>query len=83
MFHFVNTHRPDGAHAVEDLAEDDVLAIEPGRLDGGDEELAAVGVLASVGHGEPARAIVVQLEVLVGELLAVDRPAARACECEV
>merc|ERR1712027_300873 len=66
--------RPDGAHAVEDLAEDDVLAVEPGRLDGGDEELASVGVLAGVGHGEPARAVVVQLEVLVGELLAVDRP---------
>ena len=42
MFRFENTsctHRPDGAHAVEDLAEDDVLAVEPGSLDGGDEEL--------------------------------------------
>ena len=99
----IHTHRPDGAHAIEDLAEDDVLAVEPGSLDGGDEELqemrvatlhwaigtsrycascnpdlAAVGVLAGVGHGEPARSVVVQLEVLVGELLAVDRPAASA-----
>ena len=39
-----NTHRPDGAHAVEDLAEDDVLAVEPGRLDGGDEELKEIRV---------------------------------------
>ena len=37
-----------------------------------DEELGAVGVLAGVGHGQPARAVVLQLEVLVGELLAVD-----------
>ena len=40
----VHTHRPDGAHAVEDLAEDDVLAVEPGRLDGGDEELQEIRV---------------------------------------
>ena len=38
------THRPDGAHAVEDLAEDDVLAVEPGRLDGGDEKLQEIRV---------------------------------------
>ena len=44
-----NTHRPDGAHAVEDLAEDDVLAVEPGSLDGGDEELQEIRV-AKLAH---------------------------------
>ena len=34
------------------LAEDDVLAIEPLGLGGAQEELGAVGVRSSVGHGE-------------------------------
>lgn len=36
--------------ALEDFAEDDVLAVEPGGDGGRDEELGAVGVLAAVGH---------------------------------
>jgi hypothetical protein len=40
--------------------------------DGGDEELGTVGVLASVGHGEETLLGVLELEVLVLELLAVD-----------
>ena len=43
----------------------DVLAVEPVGDDGGDKELRAVGVLASVGHGEQARFGVLQLEVFV------------------
>ena len=65
---------------LEHLPEHDVLAVEPRGLLGGDEELAAVGVLAGVGHGQPAHAVVLQLEVLVGELLAVDGAAAGAWE---
>ena len=57
---------------TQNFSEDDVLAVEPGGLLGGDEELGSVGVLASVGHGQPASAEVLQLEVLVGKLLAVD-----------
>jgi len=57
---------------VGDLAEDDVAAIEPLSLDSGDEELRAVGVGASVGHGQQVGLGVLLLEVLVGELLAVD-----------
>merc|ERR1711879_967243 len=57
---------------VSDLAEDDVAAVEPRGDDGGDEELGAVGVGAGVGHGEEERLVVGELEVLVGELLAVD-----------
>ena len=40
--------------------------------DGGDEELRAVGVPASVGHGKEAGLGVLELEVLIGELVAVD-----------
>jgi hypothetical protein len=61
---------------AEDFGEDDVLSVEPGGLLGGDEELRAVRVLAGVGHRQPAGAEVLQLEVLVGELLAVDGAAA-------
>jgi uncharacterized small protein (DUF1192 family) len=57
---------------ISDLAEDDVLAIEPRGDSGGDEELRAVGVGASVGHGQEELLVVLELEVLIGELLAVD-----------
>ena len=57
---------------VRHTAEDDVAAVQPGGHDGRDEELGAVGVGAGVGHGEEERLVVGELEVLVGELLAVD-----------
>lgn len=41
-------HHLDDIHAVDDLAEDDVLVVEERRRDGGDEELGAVGVGAGV-----------------------------------
>lgn len=41
-------------------------------LSGGEEELGSVGVLASVGHGEDTSASVLQGEVLISKLLAVD-----------
>jgi hypothetical protein len=40
--------------------------------DGGDEELRAIGVLASVCHGQRALLGVLELEVLIGEFVAVD-----------
>ena len=43
--------------------------------------LGAVRARAGVGHREHAGARVAELEVLVGELLAVDGLAARACAC--
>ena len=66
--------------AIGDFAEDDVPAVEPGGDDGGDEELAAVGVGAGVGHGEHEGLLVRELEVLVCEFLAVDGFAARALQ---
>lgn len=63
----------DDVHTLDDAAEDDVLAIEPRSLDGGQEELRAVGVGTSVGHREEAGASVLLDEVLVLELGAVDR----------
>ncbi len=74
----VGLHLPDHVHALDHLAKDHVLAVQPGRLLGRDEELAAVGVLAGVGHAQPADAVVLQLEVLVVETVAVDGLAASA-----
>ena len=54
------------------LSEDDVLAVQPRCDDSGDEELGTVGVSTGVGHREEAGLGVLQLEVLVCELLAVD-----------
>ena len=56
----------------ERRTEGDVPTVEPGGRDSGDEELRAVGVPASVGHGQQSRLGVLQLEVLVGELVAVN-----------
>lgn len=53
--------------AAHILTEDDVLSVEPGGDDGGNEELRAVGVRASVGHGEEVRPVVLELEVLICE----------------
>ena len=54
-----------------------MLPVQPGRLGGADEELRVVSVGPSVGHGEDPRPGVLQTEVLVSELLAVDGAAAR------
>lgn len=48
-------------------------AIQPGCLHGGDEELGAVGVGTSIGHRHDTRSSVLQDEVLVSELLTIDR----------
>ena len=49
-----------------------MLSIEPRARDRGDEELGAVSVGTSVGHGEKVGLGVLVDEVLVGELHAVD-----------
>ena len=64
--------------ALGHAAEHNVLSVKPGSLRGAQEELRAVGVGASVGHGQHALAGVLQREVLVLEGAAVDGLAARA-----
>jgi hypothetical protein len=58
--------------ALDNSSEDDVLAVEPGAGDEGDEELGAVGSGAGVGHGQQVGDIVLLLEVLILELGTVD-----------
>jgi len=63
----------DNVHALDDLAEHDVLAVQPLGLGGANEELRAVGVGSSVSHGQDSRSGVLQLEVLILELVTIDR----------
>lgn len=49
-------HLLDNFQALYDLAENDVLAVQPCGLGDGDEELRTVRVGAGVGHGQDARA---------------------------
>ena len=62
----------DDLHPLHHLAEHHVLPVQPGSLGSADEELRVVGVRAGVGHGEDPGACVLQTEVLVSKLLAVD-----------
>jgi len=62
----------DDIHALNNLSEDDVLAIQPGCLGSANKELGSVGVGSSIGHAQDSRSGVLQLEVLVFELVAVD-----------
>lgn len=62
-----NTHHP-----LQNFPKDDVFAVQPWSLNGGDEELRTVCVFAGVSHAEPARSVVLQLEVLIGETVSID-----------
>merc|ERR550532_658758 len=65
-------------HSLGHAAEHAVLAVQPLRLHRAQEELRSVRVRAGVGHRQDAGSSVLELEVLVSELLAVDRLAACA-----
>ena len=54
------------------LAKDNVLAVEPRGNDGSYEELRPVGVGTGIGHREEEGTLVAKLEVLIGELVAID-----------
>src|SRR5699024_7757584 len=62
----------DDFHAIDDGSEDDVLAIQPGSLHGGDEELGSVGVGSSIGHRHDTGAGVLEVKVFVLKLVAID-----------
>ena len=49
-----------------------MLSIKPLGLGSAEEELASIGVGASIGHGENSSSSVLQGEVLILELVAVD-----------
>lgn len=49
-----------------------MLAVEPGGLHSGDEELRPLGVGSSIRHREVARGSVLHFEILVIEFAAVD-----------
>lgn len=59
-------------HAGQNLAEDNVTSVQPAGLLGCNEELRAIGVLASIGHAQPTGTIVLQLEVLILEAFTVN-----------
>lgn len=59
-------------HSLQNFSKDNMLAVQPWSQNCGDEELGAVGVFASVGHAEPAGAVVLQLEVLVRETVSIN-----------
>ena len=61
-------------HAVltDALSENDVSSIKMRSIHEAEEELAAVGVLASVGHGEDTTSLMLVDEVLIFELGTVD-----------
>ncbi|KAH3685099.1 hypothetical protein WICPIJ_003919 [Wickerhamomyces pijperi] len=62
----------DDVHTFNDFPKDDVSTIQPGGDDSGDEELRTVGVSTSIGHRQDTRLDVLQLEVFISELVAVD-----------
>src|SRR5450755_3226507 len=47
----------DDLSAIDDLAEDGVLTVQPGSRDAGNEELGAVGARAGIGHGQQVRPV--------------------------
>ena len=59
-------------HSFDDLSEHDMSAVEPRRLDGRDEELRPIRVLSCVRHRQPPRSVVLQSEVLIVELVAIN-----------
>ena len=72
--------RVDRVHALGDLAEDGVLAVEPIGLDVGDVELAAVRVRSGIGHGEGT--YLVLKPFIAGEFVVeAVAGAAAACGC--
>merc|ERR1719323_7937 len=89
-FRRASTLRSDGfnfldhVHALHDLSEHDVLAVQPASGHGAEKELGSIRPRASVRHGQHAGAIMPQLEILVLELHSIDRlPACSVASGEI
>ena len=66
-------------HAIDHFTEDGVVHVQPWCFNGGDEELAAVGAGACVGHSEQAGFVEFNIAcALVFEVFAPDRFASAA-----
>jgi len=68
----------DDVHTLGHLAENDVLVVQPRGFHRANKELGAVSVGAGIGHRQNSWSGVLEGEVLVGKLLAVDGLAAGA-----
>ncbi|KAI3750541.1 hypothetical protein L2E82_21182 [Cichorium intybus] len=60
-------------HAFNNFPEHDVLAVDPLGLSGANEKLRIVGVWTGVSHGEDSRTGVLLNEILICELVVVNR----------
>lgn len=52
--HNLLSYLSNDVHALSNVSENDVLSVEPGGLGRAEEELRAVGVGASISHGQDA-----------------------------
>jgi hypothetical protein len=52
IVNFLSTCLPNKIHSLNDVAEDNMFAIQPGGLGGAHEELTAIGVGSSISHGQ-------------------------------
>ena len=68
----VGFHFPDNVQTGGDLAKNNVLAVQPGRIGGTDKELRSVGVGSGVGHAQRSDPAVVQVKVFVLESSSVN-----------
>ena len=62
--------------ALDYLAEDHMLAVKPGRFNGGDEKLGTIGVWTGIGHGQRSWPQMLADEIFIGKGAAIDRFAA-------
>jgi len=65
-------HLAYNIHTLNHFTEDNMSAIQPGSFLNGDEKLGSIGVFTSVGHGQPAGTVMLELEVFVSEAFAIN-----------
>ena len=63
----------NNVHTLDNLSEHDMPAVQPGSPDQANEKLGPIGVGSRIGHAQDSRSSMLQLEVLVFKLVAVNR----------